>query len=87
METADTESTAAPSVGERRTRRTVTERKAYLEADTRVEEFQHDQVKCRGCQIWIRLSNKRPYELYHWQRHQEHCKAITYVPLRKAYAS
>lgn len=85
-ESIDTESTATPSVVERQRRRALAERRADLEADSRAEEAQHDRVKCRGCKTWIQLSKKRPYDLHHWQRHLERCKAITYVPLLKACA-
>lgn len=82
-EMIDTESTATPSVVERRPRRTAAERQAFLEADARAEEVQPDQVKCRGCQNWVRLSTSRQYDLQRWYRHQGYCKATTYVPLVK----
>ncbi len=73
----------SPHIDQRHPRRTVAERQAFLEADARVEEAQPDQVKCRGCQNWVRLSTKRQYELQRWYRHQDYCKATTYVPLVK----
>ncbi|KAF8630147.1 hypothetical protein AX15_003099 [Amanita polypyramis BW_CC] len=76
-ECMDTESTATPSVAGRQTRRTESERKAWLEADSRAEEIQPEQVKCRGCKRWIRLSTKRPYTIYPWQKHQERCGPAT----------
>ncbi|KAF7308920.1 hypothetical protein MKEN_01092500 [Mycena kentingensis (nom. inval.)] len=54
-------------------RTTVEERKAELEADPRAEEVAPDQVLCRKCQKWIRLSTKSMYALANWNQHQLSC--------------
>lgn len=54
-------------------RRTATERKAILEADTRAVEVTPDQVLCKRCQKWIKLSKRRVYALSNWERHQLSC--------------
>ncbi|KAF8637612.1 hypothetical protein AX17_002681 [Amanita inopinata Kibby_2008] len=66
-------STGTPSTIESPIRRNESERKAFLESDSRAEEIRPDQVKCRTCKKWVRLSTKLTYALYHWQRHQETC--------------
>lgn len=65
----------APSVAksEASTRRTLAERKAFFEADTRCAEVQPDQALCKRCQKWIRLSTKQAYALYNWHSHQSTC--------------
>ncbi|KDQ61517.1 hypothetical protein JAAARDRAFT_30966 [Jaapia argillacea MUCL 33604] len=72
----DDASTAAPSIVSEqsvRTRRSEPERKAFLEADPRVEEFKDHEVLCKGCHKWIKLSTKQRYALYNWQNHQQRC--------------
>ena len=78
----DAESATTPSVMGR-PRRTEAERKAWLEADSRLEEVRPDQVKCRTCKKWIKLSTKRLYATYHWQKHRERCKIAMYVSLKR----
>ncbi|KAJ7504281.1 hypothetical protein B0H11DRAFT_1981470 [Mycena galericulata] len=55
------------------TRTTQAERKAILEADARAETVQADQVLCRKCQKWIRLSTRTAYSLGNWNHHQTNC--------------
>ncbi|PFH51785.1 hypothetical protein AMATHDRAFT_2698 [Amanita thiersii Skay4041] len=71
----DAESAASFSTSDSPVRRTEAERKAILESDTKVEEVQPNQVKCKTCGKWIKLSNQRSYVLHPWQRHREHCGA------------
>ncbi|KAJ7255490.1 hypothetical protein B0H12DRAFT_534922 [Mycena haematopus] len=49
------------------------QRKAVLEADQRAETVQADQVLCRKCQKWIRLSGRTKYALGNWTTHQSSC--------------
>jgi hypothetical protein len=49
------------------------QRKAILEADQRAETVQVDQVLCRKCQKWIRLSARSNYLLTNWNAHQSSC--------------
>jgi hypothetical protein len=55
------------------TRMTEAQRKAILEADQRAETVQVDQVLCRKCQKWIRLSARTKYALGNWTTHQSSC--------------
>ncbi|KAJ7782001.1 hypothetical protein DFH07DRAFT_393142 [Mycena maculata] len=57
-------------------RTTQTERKAILEADQRAETVQPDQVFCRKCQKWIRLSSRTAYALGNWNAHQAKCADV-----------
>ncbi|KAF7370507.1 hypothetical protein MSAN_00682600 [Mycena sanguinolenta] len=54
-------------------RTTEAQRKAILEADQRAETVQVDQVLCRKCQKWIRLSTRTNYALGNWTVHQASC--------------
>ncbi|KAF7309881.1 hypothetical protein MIND_00360400 [Mycena indigotica] len=54
-------------------RTTGEQRKAELEADPRAERVDIDQVLCRKCQKWVRLSTKTAYALANWNKHQENC--------------
>ncbi|KAJ7066495.1 hypothetical protein C8F01DRAFT_703966 [Mycena amicta] len=54
-------------------RMTADERKAELEGDPRAERVDIDQVLCRKCQKWVRLSTKTAYALYNWNQHQGVC--------------
>jgi len=54
-------------------RTTVKQRQAILEDDPRAEKVQADQVLCRKCQKWIRLSTRTAYALNHWNVHQAAC--------------
>lgn len=76
LDSKDAESSMGLSTNER-VYRSESERKAYLETDEQVEEVQPDQVKCRRCWKWIRLSTKQTYALYHWRQHRERCPAST----------
>jgi len=50
-----------------------TQRRELLEADPRAETIQEDQVLCRKCQKWIRLSARTKYSLGNWNTHQASC--------------
>ncbi|KAJ7576997.1 hypothetical protein C8J56DRAFT_972084 [Mycena floridula] len=65
----------APSVAqsEATVRRTEEERKAILEADPRALKVEAEQVFCKRCQKWIRLSSKTRFALTNWNRHQQSC--------------
>ncbi|KAJ7623144.1 hypothetical protein FB45DRAFT_924730 [Roridomyces roridus] len=54
-------------------RMSVDERKAMLDGDPRAEKVEPDQVLCRKCQKWIRLSTKTSYALSNWNTHQMSC--------------
>ncbi|KAK7025207.1 hypothetical protein R3P38DRAFT_2953290 [Favolaschia claudopus] len=49
------------------------QRKALLEEDQRAETVQPDQVLCRKCHKWIRLSSRTNYSLGNWNAHQSKC--------------
>ncbi|KAJ6518911.1 hypothetical protein C8R45DRAFT_949702 [Mycena sanguinolenta] len=54
-------------------RTTEAQRKEFLESDPRAETVQVDQVLCRKCQKWIRLSARTNYALGNWTTHQASC--------------
>ncbi|KAJ7170470.1 hypothetical protein C8R43DRAFT_91779 [Mycena crocata] len=58
------------------TRKTEAERKAILDTDPRAETVEKDQVMCRKCQKWIRLSTRTPYALNNWNQHQSACADV-----------
>ncbi|KAJ6498316.1 hypothetical protein DFH09DRAFT_1204132 [Mycena vulgaris] len=57
-------------------RTTEAERKAILDSDKRAETVQVDQVLCRKCQKWIRLSTRTAYSLANWKAHQAKCADV-----------
>lgn len=71
----DAASTVAPSVAQSdiSVRRTEPERKDFLDSDTRAEAVKHDEVLCRKCQKWIRLSTRQKFALTNWNKHQRSC--------------
>jgi hypothetical protein len=74
----DAASTIAPSIAqsEMTVRRTEPERKAILDSDPRAETIKVDEVLCRKCQKWIRLSTKQKFALTNWNRHQRKCSDV-----------
>jgi hypothetical protein len=62
-----------------KTRTTQAERKKILEEDERAEDVQIDQVLCRKCQKWVRLSTRTPYALGNWNQHQNGCADVACV--------
>lgn len=75
----DDVSTIGPSTSQRAPRKTVAERKATLEADSRVANIKPDEVQCRKCEKWIRLSTKMEYALGNWNKHALICCDAVYV--------
>lgn len=70
-------STVAPSIASAVTdvskRKTEAERKSILETDPRAEEVKPNEVLCRKCQKWIKLSKSSSFALYNWTSHQSRC--------------
>ncbi|TFK64100.1 hypothetical protein BDN72DRAFT_963443 [Pluteus cervinus] len=59
-------------------------RKAILESDEYVEDFEPDEAKCRKCGKWIVLSKKTTYTLNNWYRHRKGCiEGLTTNPVKK----
>ncbi|KAJ7043723.1 hypothetical protein C8F04DRAFT_728086 [Mycena alexandri] len=54
-------------------RLTELQRKEVLETDQRAETVEHDQVLCKKCKKWIRLSTRTKYSLPNWINHQAKC--------------
>jgi hypothetical protein len=85
-DTDDAASTVAPSVdasGVSSTRKNMSEsdRKAQLLSDPRAEKVEPDSITCRKCQKSIRCSRgNSKYILAGWNKHQEHCSDISYIP-------
>lgn len=71
----DAASTVSPSLtqSEMSTRRTEQERKAFLLEDSRAETVKPEEVLCRKCQKWIKLSKTINYSLSNWNAHQRRC--------------
>ena len=67
------------SASRRVPRKTTAERKAILEADPRVAIVKSDEVKCRKCEKWIRLSSTMEYSLWNWNKHALICYDAMYV--------
>jgi hypothetical protein len=74
-EEGDNESTTTTPVlpCDRFPRKTLQERKAILDSDSRIVVVKPDEVKCRKCEKWIRLSSKRDYDVCHWTKHVSRC--------------
>ncbi|KAF8226847.1 hypothetical protein L208DRAFT_1406440 [Tricholoma matsutake] len=72
-EEGDDASTVDPSASCRALRKTLAERKAILDADSRVTVVKSDEVKCRKCEKWIRLSSTIEYALGNWNKHALSC--------------
>jgi hypothetical protein len=68
-----------PSASRRAPRKSLAERKAILEADSRVALVKSDEVKCQKCEKWIRLSNTMEYALGNWNKHALVCCDAVYV--------
>jgi hypothetical protein len=49
------------------------QRKTVLESDQRAETVEADQVLCRKCKKWIKLSKRYAYSLGNWNAHQAAC--------------
>ncbi|KAI0664265.1 hypothetical protein C8Q70DRAFT_946545 [Cubamyces menziesii] len=49
------------------------DRKAILEADSRISELKPDAAYCKDCQKWVKLSPNTRYSLYHWRVHTQKC--------------
>jgi len=60
-------------------RRTVEERKALLETDTRAAQIKPDEVLCARCNKWIQLLKTQDYSLSNWNKHQSTCSEAVYV--------
>lgn len=73
------EETRSESVTPSRPHRTADERKAILLADPNIQEAKTDEVLCKKCDSWIRLSTGRTYDLRNWNRHNKSCGAAMYV--------
>ncbi|KAI8996619.1 hypothetical protein BD414DRAFT_478552 [Trametes punicea] len=71
----DNASVAATSVVDGGHRRVAKEedRKAILEADSRISELKPDAAFCKDCQKWVKLSPQTRYSLYHWRVHTQKC--------------
>ncbi|KAJ7917511.1 hypothetical protein B0H13DRAFT_1994776 [Mycena leptocephala] len=54
-------------------RMTEMQRKTVLESDQRAETVESDQVLCRKCKKWIKLSKRYAYSLGNWNAHQAAC--------------
>lgn len=78
-EEGDDASTVDPSASCRALRKTLAERKAILDADSRVTVVKSDEVKCRKCEKWIRLSSTIEYALGNWNKHALSCCDAVYV--------
>jgi len=72
-EEGDDASTVDPSASRRAPRKSAADRKAILEADSRVAIVKTDEVKCRECEKWIRLSSTMEYALWNWNKHALVC--------------
>jgi hypothetical protein len=75
----DNTSVVDPSASQRAPRKTVAERKAILEGDSRLAIVKSDEVKCQKCEKWIRLSSKMEYALGNWNKHALICCDAVYV--------
>ncbi|KAJ6619875.1 hypothetical protein B0H10DRAFT_2163714 [Mycena sp. CBHHK59/15] len=73
---SDMRSEVGSNVGGTATRTTKAERKAILDADERAKTVQPDQVLCRKCHKWIRLSTRTAYALNNWNAHQTSCADV-----------
>ncbi|KAI0372617.1 hypothetical protein BV20DRAFT_963647 [Pilatotrama ljubarskyi] len=51
------------------------DRKAILEADSRIGEVKPEAVFCKDCQKWVKLSPTTRYSLYHWRVHNQRCSS------------
>ena len=78
-EECDDASTVDRSASRRAPRKSTAERKAILEADSRVAIVKSDEVKCRKCEKWIRLSNTMEYAPRNWKKHALVCCDAVYV--------
>lgn len=66
----------APSIAPSITpNRTEAQRRAYLEADSRVEEFKDHEVQCKDCKRLIKLGTARKYMLQKWNLHKQRCSS------------
>jgi len=83
----DTPSVAAFLISEGHTtrRQTEEERKAYLESDKQAETVEEGRVRCRKCQTWVILSDKKIYSTGKWVKHKSRCSDI--VPSNRVAAA
>ncbi|EIW79429.1 hypothetical protein CONPUDRAFT_107817 [Coniophora puteana RWD-64-598 SS2] len=54
-------------------RKNESQRRAELENDPRAEEVRPNEVLCKGCNKWIKLSSTTAYSLGNWNVHQQRC--------------
>jgi hypothetical protein len=56
--------------------KTTEQRKTFLEADPNISVVKPNEVLCRNCGSWIRLSTKQAYKDSNWKTHSLSCKAV-----------
>jgi len=61
--------------------RTAEQRKAALETDPFISVVKPDEVLCRNCGQWIRLSSTHAYRDYNWKSHSQTCNVA--VPSKR----
>lgn len=64
---------ASAGHSEHNVRRTEAERQSILESDPRAEQVLPNEVLCKKCQKWVKLSAKQLYALGNWNQHQQRC--------------
>ncbi|KAI0033914.1 hypothetical protein K488DRAFT_84462 [Vararia minispora EC-137] len=70
---ADESASALLSSVGKAVRRSEAERQEILEQDPRAEEVRPYEVLCKTCSRWVKLGNKRRYNLEPWKKHQKSC--------------
>jgi len=76
-ESDDDKVSVAPSVPDKAPKRNEEERRAYLEADPRVQEIKDHEVQCKACSKWIKLGTVRKYMLQRWDKHSQRCSGAS----------
>ena len=65
--------TSVNGTAERAPRRNEEQRREYLNNDPRALVVKEWEVQCRACQKWIKLGNKRKYDIKPWNLHCGRC--------------
>jgi len=69
----DESASAVPSSTGKGARKNEADRQRHLEDDPRSEEVRPYEVLCKTCSKWIKLGNKRRFNLEPWKGHQKRC--------------
>ncbi|KAL5476734.1 hypothetical protein ACEPAI_2920 [Sanghuangporus weigelae] len=67
-------SASSSSLGKRSPMKTDEERLRDLQADSRIEAIEPQQVLCRICKQWIKLQLYRNYDIWNWRKHVPLCE-------------